>query len=89
MHDTDANQEYIKRVKKSSQWVFGIHQYIEGCRKCKQKLIYHLFNNICIKKGRKYQCIRRVGNYPNRYLEFTNILRDVGNQNENWLTICL
>ena len=36
----------IKKGRKSSQWVFGIHQYIKGCRKSKQKLIYHLFNNI-------------------------------------------
>ena len=36
----------IKKGRKSSQWVFGIHQYIKGCRKFKEKLIYHLFNNI-------------------------------------------
>ena len=45
--------------------VFGMHQYIEGCRKSKQKLMLHFIQQY-IKKGRKYQCIilRNVGNYP-------------------------
>ena len=34
-----------------------------------------------IKRDRKYQeyTLKNVGNYPYRYLEFTNILRKVGN----------
>ena len=27
--------------------------------------------------------LREVGNHPNRYLEFTNKLRDVGNSSKN------
>ena len=36
-----------------------------------------------IKIDRKYQeyILQKVGNYPNRYFEFTNLLRKVGNVN--------
>ena len=43
---------YFKKGRKSSQWVFGIHQYfIKGGRKFKTKLTYHLLVQF-IKKGR-------------------------------------
>ena len=39
----------------------------------------------CIKRDRKYQnyILRKVRHYPNGYLEFTNILKEVENQSKN------
>ena len=36
----------IKKGRKLSPWVYGIHQYIKRGRETKQKRTYDLFNNI-------------------------------------------
>ena len=46
----------IKKGRKSSQWVYGIHQYIKGGRKSTKKLNYHLLNNI----SRKVEYIKNL-----------------------------
>ena len=65
---------------------FWIHECIKGGKKSKQKMFYHLFNDIL--RGIKYQeyILNQVRNYLNRYLELTSILRDVGNLKETDLT---
>ena len=68
--------KYIKRGRKSKKYILrkvgnhpigkGIQQYIKGGRKFKQKLTYHLFNNML--RDRIYQeyVLGKEGNYPNR-----------------------
>ena len=52
-----------------------------------RKLSYNRISNILNEVGNIKILLKKVGNHPYRYLEFTDILRDVWISSKNWWTI--